>query len=200
MSAVSEWIAREYFEHLGFMVYQPVKYQVAARGKTPAEEIDLIVYNTRAGEGGEPESPIMTSDDLRRVVCGVVSIRGWHTDRFSPALIETAPELFRFTDESVLQQVRRMTGYEGRIVRILCFPGFPASPELKDESLAMLAAKGIDGLVSFQHMLLELAAGVEIQNNYEKSDLLQLLRILKNYGLLRDAQMELFGSRRKRTT
>jgi len=36
-----------------------------------------------------------------------------------------------------------------------------------------------------------------VNRNYEKSDVLQMLRILKNYDLLKDRQMELFKSKKK---
>jgi len=64
--------------------------------------------------------------------------------------------------------------------------------------LDMLREKGIDGVIMFRTMLLDLAAHVDVNKNYEKSDLLQMLRILKNYDLLRDAQLELFRKRRRR--
>ena len=38
----------------------------------------------------------------------------------------------------------------------------------------------------------------DIKKNYEKSDVLQVIRILKNYDFLNDTQMELFGSRKRK--
>ena len=38
----------------------------------------------------------------------------------------------------------------------------------------------------------------EINRNYQKSDLHQIIRILKNYGFLREPQMELFKVKRRR--
>ena len=46
-------------------------------------------------------------------------------------------------------------------------------------------------------MLVELLGLVKTNRNYEKSDLLQTLRILKNYGFIKDPQMELFTKRRR---
>ena len=46
-------------------------------------------------------------------------------------------------------------------------------------------------------MLMELIERIEVTNNYEKSDLLQVLRILKNYDLLKGPQLELFRGRRR---
>ena len=87
MSSVNEWIVREYFESLGFLVRQPRKYQVAARARmTPQEEVDLLVINPLPGEGPEPELGVWGEDQLRRIHRAVVGVRGWHTERFSPAV------------------------------------------------------------------------------------------------------------------
>jgi hypothetical protein len=50
----------------------------------------------------------------------------------------------------------------------------------------------VDGIISFRSMLLDLLDRVEINRNYGKSDTLQVMRILKNYDLLTDSQMDLF--------
>jgi hypothetical protein len=39
-----------------------------------------------------------------------------------------------------------------------------------------------------------------VNRNYQKSDLLQIIRILKNYDLMREPQMELFKTRPRRKT
>ncbi len=200
MGSVNEMIVREYFEANGFLVLQPTKYQVAARGKTPLEEIDLLVKNPHA-----PDLPMLpaylewTGEELKQVGCAVVGIRGWHTDRFSPSIIQTSPEIFRFSDTEVISEVQQRLSSTRPIAKILCYPGLPQSKELKVAALESLAAKGINGLLSFRTMLLELSALVETQHNYEKSELMQTLRILKNYNLLKDAQLEFFEGRRRNT-
>ena len=45
--------------------------------------------------------------------------------------------------------------------------------------------------------LVDLIARAEVNRNYDKSDLLPVIRVLKNYQLFKDPQMELFrGARR----
>ncbi len=198
MSAVSEWIVREYFEAFGFLVREPCKYQVAARKKRPDEEVDLLVFNPHAGEHKVPATIVWQSKDLKHIERAVVSIRGWHTDRFTPGVLESSPEIFRFAEKDVMEKAMEMLG-SGPVAKVLCLPNFPSSKTLKKQSLEMLKEKGIDGVLLYKNMLLELASYVETKNSYEQSDLLQMLRILKNYDLLRDAQMELFGKKRKRT-
>jgi hypothetical protein len=47
-------------------------------------------------------------------------------------------------------------------------------------------------------MLAFLVNQVEPNRNYQKSDLLQLIRILKNYEFFKEPQLDLFRPRRKR--
>lgn len=200
MSALSEWIVREYFETQGFLVRQPWKYLVSARPKQAEEEIDLLVVNPNAGEKDWPKDLLWGSAEIRQVARAVVSVRGAHTERFSPTLITTSPEIARFVDSAAARMGKRELG-PGPVARVLCLPDLPASRALQTQALDLLKERGIDGVLLFRTMLLELAAHVDVQKNYEKSDLLQLLRLLKNYDLLKDAQLELFKkSRRDRKT
>ena len=77
-------------------------------------------------------------------------------------------------------------------------PGLPRDAKTRQKSVEVLRAKGVDGVISFRSILRELIAGVATNRNYQKSDLLQILRLLKNYDLLKESQMELkLKSRRK---
>lgn len=195
MSAVSEWIVREYFESLGFLVRQPRKYQVVARAKQIEEEIDLLVLNPTVTEHRVPDALLWGAAELKSVSRAVVGVRGWHTERFSPAVIELSPEIFRFAESAAVKNVARDFG-PAPIAKVLCLPELPAAGVLRTKAQDLFKAKGIDGVILFRTMLLELAARVDVNKNYEKSDLLQVLRILKNYDLLKGPQMELFKSRK----
>jgi hypothetical protein len=56
----------------------------------------------------------------------------------------------------------------------------------------MLKERGVDGIISFRTILQELIGRIEINRNYRKSDTLQIMRILKNYDLLKEPQLDLF--------
>ncbi len=192
MSAVNDAIAREYFESLGFLVQQPHKYLVTARAKRPEEEIDFVALNPAvAGDGSPPDRLLLTGADMAGIRRAVVSVRGWHTDRMGPAKLSLAPELVRFAQEPALRRVRARLG-EGPLTRILCLPDLPATASLRRKAADLLREKGVDGILLFPTMLRELIRAIEVNRNYEKSDLLQTLRILKTYDLLRDEQLELF--------
>jgi hypothetical protein len=55
----------------------------------------------------------------------------------------------------------------------------------------------VDAVIPFRTMLVELIARTEVNRNYDKSDLLQVIRVLKNYQLFKDPQMELFRTGRR---
>lgn len=197
MAAVNEWIVREYFEGLGYLVNQPRKHVVPGRHKMAQEEIDLVVHNPRIEQQQIPESLVWNRADLAGISCAVVAVRGWHTERFYSSTFEQAPEILRFVANDAVTFARALLGGKTP-AKVLCLPRLPASGELKDLAITLLRSKGIDGVIAFETMLLELIQRVDVNRNYEKSDLLQIVRILKNYGLLRSSQLELFEKRPKR--
>lgn len=195
MSSVNEWVVREYFETLGYLVSQPVKYLVQSRSKTAEEQVDLVVFHPRVQELKMPGHLVWSSEDLRTIPRAVVSVLGWHTDRVYAATIEQAPELFRFTESESMRSATKILG-SASLARVLCVPRMPASGELKERTISVLREKGVDGVILFSTMLAELSARVDVNRNYDKSDLLQIIRLLKNYGLINTGQMEFFTGRR----
>jgi hypothetical protein len=190
MSAVDETIVREYFESHEFLVCQRRKYIVQARQKMAHEEVDLVVLNPRAVAGGEPLEFEIASESLNRVARAVVAVKGWHTEVFAPGVLAHQPKIFGFVEKGVLDKAARLVGGEG-LLKILVVPGLPRNAKLRQQSIEVLRAKGVDGVISFRSILQELIAGVHTNRNYQKSDLLQILRLLKNYDLLTEPQLEL---------
>ena len=190
MSAVDETIVREYFESHEFLVCQRRKYIVQARQKMAHEEVDLVVLNPRAVAGGEPLKFEIASESLDRVARAVVAVKGWHTEVFAPGVLAHQPKIFGFVEKGVLDKAARLVGGEG-LLKILVVPGLPRNAKLRQQSIEVLRAKGVDGVISFRSILQELIAGVHTNRNYQKSDLLQILRLLKNYDLLKEPQLEL---------
>ena len=80
----------------------------------------------------------------------------------------------------------------GKVFKILAIPSLPKNRSERQKSVNLLKSKGVDGVLTYPHMLRNIADSIEVNNNYVKSDLLQTIRILKNYNMLRLPQMELF--------
>ena len=110
---------------------------------------------------------------------------------------EQSPDILRFAQADAVRFAGKMLGSTS-MAKILCLPRLPASGELKEKSMNILRKKGVDGVISFATMLGELITRVDTHKNYEKSDLLQIIRLLKNYDFIADSQLELFAKKRKR--
>lgn len=198
MSSVNEWVVREYLETLGFLVRQPRKYQVVARSKGLHEEVDLLAVNPAVKTGGALPQPLLWgAPELAQVACAVVTVRGWHSEKFTAAMLASSPEVYRFAEPEALRLAAAELGMENP-AKILCMADLPSDPDLRAEALDFLKSRGIDGVILFRPMLLELIERVDVKKTYEKSDVLQILRILKNYGLLKSGQMDLFAQTRRR--
>jgi hypothetical protein len=196
MSAVDEGIVREYFELHGFLVCQRRKYIAQARHKNADEEVDLVVLNPGASPGASLTEFEITSKTLSQVSRAIVAVKGWHTEVFAPGVLAHQPKIFRFVEKRAIEEARRLVGGE-ELVKILVVPGLPREAKTRQRSIELLRSKGVDGVIAFRSILQDLIASVAKNRNYQKSDLLQTLRLLKNYDLLKDSQLE-FGSRRRK--
>ncbi len=196
MSAVSETIVREYFELHAFLVRQHRKY--IAPNKNEDDDIDFFVLNPRPQKPPGELPFVLTSVDLALVERAIVVVKGWHTETFSSARLASTPEIFRIVGTKVFQQAARVFGENGSPLKILVVPALPQESKARDESIATLRTKGVDAVIPFRTMLTDLVTHTEANRNYQKSDLLQIIRILKNYDFFRDPQLELFKSKRRK--
>ncbi|RKX32958.1 MAG: hypothetical protein DRP71_11340 [Verrucomicrobia bacterium] len=199
MSAVDEEIVREYFEQNGFLVRQVRKYRVQSRKKTSDEEIDLLVYNPTYVKSGRKPDFFVFPSELPHIHRAMVAVKAWHTGKLNPATIRNSPDILRFLEEQVQKEAHRLFAVEtleqdpdDEMLKILVTPGLPTQEPYRSQSVSLLQDRGVDGIISFRSMLLDLLDRVEINRNYGKSDTLQVMRILKNYDLLTDSQMDLF--------
>jgi hypothetical protein len=200
MSAIDEGIVREFFEQNGFFVRQVRKYQVQARRKTGDEEIDLLVHNPAWQKGSRKPDFFPLSTELQFVHQAVVSVKPWHTEVFTPVMLKGSPEIFGFLEQNVLKQAARLFPPEGEgigsdVTKILVLPALPTAEPFRSQSVELLKQKGVDGIISFRSMLLDIIEKIEANRNYGKSDTLQVIRVLKNYDLLKDAQLDLLSDR-----
>jgi len=201
MSAIDEGIVREYFEQNGFLVRQPRKYQVQARRKTGGEEADLVVFNPSWQRGSRKPGFFLFSNELPFVRQAVVAVKGWHTGVFTPTMLKSSPEIFGFLQENVLKDMSRFFpasaagDADGGFTKILVLPSLPTAEPFRTQSVDLLKERGVDAIVSFRAMLLDLLEKVEVNQNYTKNDTLQVMRILKNYDLLKETQMDLLSER-----
>lgn len=206
MAAIDEGIVREYFEQNGFLVRQVRKYEVQARKKTGDEEIDLLVYNPSFQRGARKPDFFLFSSELAFIHRAIIAVKPWHTGKFTPGILKSSPEIFRFLEENVVKEATRFFPVEsesdiaagdgaGDLTKILVLPSLPTAEPFRTQSVQMLKERGVDAIISFRAMLLDIIDKIETNRNYGKSDTLQVMRILKNYDLLKEAQLEMFIDR-----
>jgi|YNPNPStandDraft_1061719.scaffolds.fasta_scaffold05012_9 hypothetical protein len=192
MSSVSEIVVREFFELHGFFVRQLRKHVGAIH--RDEDEIDLLVMRPGAEGAGGSISFLLTAENIVLVTQAIVAIKGWHTDIFNPSVLRLRSEqIFRFASDRAVRSAIKMLGRDGQTRRILVLPSLPTSKEARDRSIMLLKQGGVDNVLLFGTVLEDLIFNVEVNKNYQRSDLLQMIRLLKIYGLLRDSQLDLFS-------
>jgi hypothetical protein len=141
------------------------------------------------------------SNELPFVQKAVIAVKGWHTGVFTPTMLKSTPEIFNFLEQTVLKEAARFFPPElnndvGEApTKVLVLPSLPTAEPFRSQSVELLKARGVDAIISFRAMLLDLLDKIEINQNYTKSDTLQVMRILKNYDLLKDTQLDMFPER-----
>ena len=197
MPAVSEAIVREYFELHEFLVRQHRKY-ISQTHRKEDDDIDFFVLNPQPRHSSAPLPFVLGSSDLPQIERAIVVVKGWHTEIFSPSVLAHAPKIFRFVEPRAFQQAARAFGTSGTPLKILVVPALPQSAPARDESITVLRSKGLDAVIPFRTMLVDLVTQTQVNRNYQQSDLLQIIRILKNYDFMKEPQLELFKNKPKR--
>lgn len=200
MSGFDENIVREYFELNGFFVRQLRKYQVQSRKKRIDEEIDMLIYNPKADEKIKPLGFQLFSNDIVHIHRAIVVVKAWHSSRFTPAILRSGTKVFDFLKKDVLSKVNDYFDFnemdlgknDAIFKKILIIPSLPSGEPHRSESITLLKEQGIDGIISFATILEGLIKNIEINHSYQKSDLLQLIRILKIYDMIKEPQMTFF--------
>ena len=110
------------------------------------------------------------------------------------------PKVFDFLKKDVLSKVNDyfdlnnmdLGNSDAVFKKILIIPNSPSGEPHRSESITLLKEQGIDGIISFATILESLIKSIEINHSYQKSDLLQLIRILKIYDMIKEPQMTFF--------
>lgn len=202
MAGFDENIVREYFELNGCFVRQLRKHTVKTRKKLAEEVEDLVVYNPAAAEGASFGFQLFASN-MANLRSAVVGIKGWNTSKFSPAILKSSPKTCDFLKKEVIAKLDayfKKEEADGEAAvdpykdypRLIVVPAFPSSDAHREECTTLLKEKGVDGVIVFTTILESLLRNVAVNHSYSKSELLQMLRVLKIYDMIREPQMTLF--------
>ncbi|PXA04442.1 hypothetical protein DDZ13_07895 [Coraliomargarita sinensis] len=205
MAGFDENIVREYFELNKFFVRQLKKYQVQTRKKQADEAIALVVYNPGAPADDAETGYQLFSADMLKIQRAVVVVQAWHSSRFTPSILKSSSRIFDYLKKNVLNRADQYFDFEEALFdeetsteqvsckKILVLPGIPTSDPQRSEAISLFQESGIDGIITFSTILENLLRHVEVNHSYQKSELLQLMRVLKLYDMVKEPQMNLFG-------
>ena len=170
MVDVNEEIVRKYFELKGFLVQTNIQYlkrkEETGKKSSGYGDIDLIITNPKTGEKA------------------VVGVSGWHTERITPSYVrDWGHRLFGFLNKLALDKATEILGSED-FRKVLVISQLGAKKESRDKFLEEAHKLGVDEVIGFPTILKELISMVKTEPSYD-SEVLQTLRLLKIYGLLK---------------
>lgn len=199
MSGFEEHIVREYFEQHGFLVRQLRRNHEIGKRRIQGETIDLAVLNSAFAPTGRPSAFLLFTTELVCLERAIVIPRAWHqVARFSPNLLKSSSEVQKFIEKHAAKEMEAFeamvdlpAGWETS-KRILVLPSLPTREPHRTESIDFLRSIGIDGVISFRAIALDVIAKLEVGRIYDKNPSMELLRGLKVYDLLKEPQLGLF--------
>jgi hypothetical protein len=198
MAGVDDHLVRNYFEMHGFFVRQSRKPVVSARRKRPTEDGDLLVINPTPRAGGELPFQLFSSD-LPGLSSAMIAVRVGHTSKaLTPGMIKKG-ELLEFIRKEAVEAAREAftdltVNATTPLAKIIILPGLPTQEPQRSESIQLLRASGVDHVLTFRTILENLVQAVESHPGENPSELLQFLRLLRIYDMVKSGQMELFGN------
>ncbi|MBK1877504.1 hypothetical protein [Pelagicoccus mobilis] len=200
MQRIEEVIVTEYLEQNGFLVRLLRKSRPQSK-KTLDDGLDLYVRNMVFREGAREPNFLLFSSELRYLESAIVCVRGWFGEKAALASMTGGAEILKYLESNVFKKVEKWFEYDPAVSfgtqnppkKILVAPVFPTQEPHRSQCVEQLKDKGVDGIVSFKSMVLDLIDRVDTKQVYDKSDLLQLLRMLKTFDLVKDSQMNFLG-------
>ncbi|MCH6257156.1 hypothetical protein MLD52_11410 [Puniceicoccaceae bacterium K14] len=200
MLKLDETIVQEYFEYNGFLVKALRKACPQAKRSLADEGASLYVKNSNFVSGGRDPAFTIFSSELRYMDSAIICVRGWHEDKAALATMTDGAEVAKYVETKISkkiskwfpQDVLESIGIKEAPMKILVAPVFPMHEQYRREIERVLREHGIDAILSFKSLLVDLIEHVNTKEVYPKSESLQLIRMLKTFDLVKSSQMN-FG-------
>lgn len=198
---MDELIAKEYLELNGFVTMPMRKGRPQSKRLQRDDGIDLYARNLRFVEGGRAPSFLLFSSELKNLRSALICVRGWHGEKAALASMTNGADMLKYIESNVLKRIEKWFEFEhwrelgeSRFPKkILVAPAFPTQEVYRARIVSALKERGVDGILSFKSMLLDIIDRADTRQVYPGSDLLQLIRTLKTFDLVKDSQMNFLG-------
>ncbi|MCS1409630.1 MAG: hypothetical protein M2R45_02814 [Verrucomicrobia subdivision 3 bacterium] len=129
------------------------------------------------GQNSRNEAFVLRGRGVRKVNCAVVVVKPWHTEIFISGVVASSAEIEWFVHEVDDAVVRKAFGIKAPVLCLLTVSGLPRSAGITRREYQ--EASGIRN--QWCPDLRYLIDSVRVNRNYQTLELLQTLRILKNY-------------------
>lgn len=205
MSLYTQAALRDFFEIHGFYV-RPLNVAYGSPGKRRKTampgEIPFEVTNAKYVVGPKPGFQYFTSD-LPHLSRALVSVCAWHqSPRFTNKILHHNTEALKFIERDVVRSAEEIyapefletlqelpgashsDGQPGSLPRLMVIPSLPNSSDMRARAIDFLRGAGLDGVLTYSTLLLELSARVEIGREYPPHSFLHVLQMLKAYDLV----------------
>jgi len=182
-------------------VTMPLRKGRSQSKRSREDGVDLYARNMRFVEGEREPSFLLFSSELKHLKSALICVKGWHGDKAALANMTNGADMLKYVEGNVLKKVEKWFEFEnwrelGDPVfpkKILVAPAFPTQEVYRARILSSLKERGVDGILSFKSILLDIIDRVDTRNIYPGSNLLQLVRTLKTFDLVKDSQMNFLG-------
>lgn len=201
MTRIEESIVRNYFESNGFLVRRLHRERSSSRARKQEPDYrDFAVTNMAPPMDNREPGFQLFSNDLPLIRKAVVFVRTPVGRLNSINSLSGSNEMARFIEKELTRSPDETFAISDELVtragphtffRILVIPGLPSKDPHRLEAMRRLQTIEIDAVISIRSMLQDLSVRMERQSPNNDSDLMETLRLLKTFDMLKSPQMEI---------
>lgn len=183
MWEVNVSLVREFLEMENFLVY-PLKKRSGKR----ENPYDLFFINPRVYK--REVNFFLDPFSIKAIKQGIIKVLGWHKETFTISILKKLipPVIWEYPVEKEMKYFQRKNG----IKKILILSKISSSSESKKTIMDFLREKRVDHVITFETLFWSLIDKIKKNRNYT-SPILEVLRILKIYHMIKSPQLEFFN-------
>jgi hypothetical protein len=188
MSAFEESIVRTYFEQHGFLVR---RLEDGGGRKQAVPTTVFHVINPTVATDAAFSGKFLFSTDLDRIHQALVAVRDWHkAGKLTPRILKRPGDLYNYLDRQLFK--KKEDGFKGVVSeelgslrRLYVFPAHVTQAPHKAKLVDQLDELGIEGVFSFCSIFRDLSKLAMDKKHKSKDEVLELVRILAEYDLVK---------------
>jgi len=140
---------------------------------------DILFVKNLKKEEGEIKNFVLKKEDIQKIKNAMVKPISWHTQKFTPSVLNKFPEIFDFLKMDFSEGIKEFLKNE-KFLKILVIPALPSTENLRKQSIEIMKNKGLDNVILFPTVISALVEKINSRKVY-LSFTNEILRILKFY-------------------